>query len=46
MLCDGLEGWGGSWEGPKKEGVYVYIEQIHFAAQQKWTQHWKAIILQ
>lgn len=30
----------------KREGVYVYIALIHVAAQQKLTQHSKAIILQ
>ena len=30
----------------KKEGIYVYTELIHFAVQQKVTQHCKATILQ
>ena len=30
----------------KKERVYVYVQLIHFAVQQKLTQHCKAIILQ
>ena len=29
----------------KREGIYVYIQVIHFIAQQKLTQHCKAIIL-
>ena len=30
----------------KKEGMYVYIELIHFVVQQKLTQHCKASLLQ
>ena len=30
----------------KREGMYVYIWQIHDAVQQKLTQHFTAIILQ
>ena len=30
----------------KREGIYVYLQLIHVAVQQKLTQHWKAIILQ
>ena len=30
----------------QKEGMYVYIWLIHFAAQKKVTQHFKATILQ
>ena len=30
----------------KKDGIYVYIQLIHFVVQQKLTQHCKAIILQ
>ena len=30
----------------KKEGMYVYIELIHSAVQEKLTQHCKATILQ
>ena len=30
----------------KTEGIYVYIWLIHFALQQKITQHYEAIILQ
>ena len=30
----------------KKEEIYVYIWLIHFAVQQKATQHYKAIIFQ
>jgi len=29
----------------KKEGIYIYIQLIHFAVKQKQTQHCKAIIL-
>ena len=29
----------------KREGIYVYIQLIHFIVQQKLTQHCKAIIL-
>ena len=30
----------------EKEGIYVYVQLIHFAVQQKRTQHCKATILQ
>ena len=30
----------------KKEGIYVYVELIHFAVQYKLTQYCKATILQ
>ena len=30
----------------KEEGIYVYVWLIHFAVQQKLTQHCKATILQ
>ena len=30
----------------KKEGIYVYIELIHFAVHQKLTKHYKATVLQ
>ena len=50
MLCDHLEGWDreGGREGQEggDMGIYVYIWLIHFAIQQKLTQHCKAIILQ
>ena len=36
-------GWGGRL---KREGTYVYIQQIYVVVQQKLTQHCKAIILQ
>ena len=29
-----------------QEGIYVYIELVHFVVQQKLTQHYKATILQ
>ena len=38
MLCGGLNG--------KEEGIYVHVWLIHFAVQQKLTQHCKATILQ
>jgi len=31
---------------PKEEEIYVYIWLIHFAVQQKLTQHCKATIIQ
>ena len=49
MLCDNLDGWdggGGMGGRSKREGIYVYIQLIHFGVQQKLTQHCKAIILQ
>ena len=55
MLCDHLEGWdreGGreGWDREGQEGgemgIYVHIQLIHCAVQQKLTQHCKAIILQ
>ena len=48
MFCDDLEGWmvGGVGGRLQREGIYVYIELIHFVVQQKLTQHCKAIILQ
>ena len=30
----------------KREGIYVYIQLIHFIVQQKLTNHWKAILHQ
>ena len=30
----------------KKEWIYVYIKLMHFAVQQKLTQHFKSTILQ
>ena len=36
-------GWGGRL---KREGTYVYIQQIYVVVRQKLTQHCKAIILQ
>ena len=33
-------------EQSRREGLYVYIQLIHFIVQQKSTQHCKAIILQ
>ena len=39
---------GGVWVGggPKREGIYVYIELIHFVGQQKLTQHCKITLPQ
>ena len=42
---DGGDG-GGVGERSKTEGMYVYIELVHFVVQQKPTQHCKARILQ
>ena len=46
MLCDDLDGWDGGGVGgvSPREGIYVYIWLIHFAVQQKLTQHCKATI--
>ena len=48
VFCDDLEGWMVSGVGGRlqREGIYVYIELIHFVVQQELTQHCKAIILQ
>ena len=50
MLCDDLEGWDREDGRETQEGGYmgtcVCIWLIHFAVQQKLTQHFKAIILQ
>ena len=43
---DGRDGTGGVGGRSKREGIYVYIELIHFIVQQKLTQHCEAIILQ
>ena len=32
-------------ERSRREGLYVYIQLIHFIVQQKSTQHCKAVIL-
>ena len=39
-------GWGGSWEGVSKEGIYVYLWLIHIEVWQKTTKFCKAISLQ
>ena len=50
MLCDHLEGW--DTEGGRETqeggdmGIYVYVELIQFAVQQKLKQHYKSTILQ
>ena len=47
MLCGDLGGWNGRWDGREVQegGDYVYIQLIHFALQQKLTQHCEAAIL-
>ena len=46
MLCDDLEGWDGMGLGgrPRREGIYIYIQLIHFIVQQRLMQRGKAII--
>ena len=46
MFCGDLEGWDeGGVEGRfKREGIYVYIQLIHFIVQQKLTPHCKTTI--
>jgi len=39
MHCGDLMG-----RKPKREGIHVYVWLIHFAMQQKLTQHFKAYI--
>ena len=47
MLHDDLEAWEGlSGREAERERTPVCIPLIHFAVQQKLTQHCKAIILQ
>ena len=50
MLCDHLEGWdresGREMQEGGDMGIYVYVQLIHFVAQQKLAQHCKAVILQ
>ena len=47
MLCDDLGGWDEGRGGRStREGIYVFIQLIHFVVQQKLTQHYKAILLQ
>ena len=47
VLCGDLDEWDGEVGGKiKRKGIYVYILLIHFAVQQKPTQHCKATILQ
>ena len=29
-----------------KEGIYIYVKLIHFAIQEKLTQHYKGTVLQ
>ena len=41
-----VTGMGGGVGGrSEREGIYVYIQLIHFVVQQKLTQHCKATIL-
>jgi len=38
--------WRPKWEGnPKKEGIQVYTQLIHFAGEQKPAQHCKATVI-
>ena len=48
MLCGDPEGWDwseGDWGGRRLKGaeIYVYVELIHVAIQQKPTQHCKTV---
>ena len=38
--------WWPEWEGNPKERMYVYVQMIHLAVQQKLTQHCKPTIFQ
>ena len=38
--------WWSKWEGNQTKGIYVHVEHIHLAAQQKLTQCCKATPLQ
>ena len=48
MLRDDLDEWGGVEVAERltAEGIYIYIELIHFVVKQKLIQKCKAIILQ
>ena len=47
MLCGDLDGGMKELGGKsKQEGIYVYLELIHFIVQQKLAQHFKATISQ
>ena len=47
MLCGDLDGWDVGVGGrAKRDGIYVYIQLVHFIVQQKLTQHCKATISQ
>ena len=50
VLCDHLEGWdrevGREMQEGGDMGIYVYVQLIHFAVQQKLTQHCKSTIFQ
>ena len=50
MLCDHLKGCDKEGGRETQEGgdmeIHVFMQLIHFAIQQKLTQHCKAIILQ
>ena len=41
LLCGDLNG-----RKSKTEGIYIYLKLVHFAIQQKLTQHCKATISQ
>ena len=44
MLCDGTEAW---VRGRlKMKEIYIYIQLIHMAVEQKLTQYYKTIIFQ
>ena len=48
VLCEDLGrwDWGGEGGKSKREGIYAYIQLIHFVVQQKLVQYCKPIILQ
>ena len=46
MVHDDLEGWDRGRGRVRREGMYVYIQLIHFTVQQKPTQHCETITLQ
>ena len=46
MLCDDVERWnGGGWEGHSRGKGYMYTYSYLLIAQQKLTQHCKAILI-
>ena len=45
VLCDDIEGWDGKGgKETKREGIFIYVQLIHFVAQQKLPLHCNAII--